>query len=120
MSGLHFTTRQKDVLAEVCKGKTNKQIARELGISEATVKIHLTEAFKEMGVKSRTQAILKIGASHSHVVQKSQEISDLEILKEFTDLAFSTFDDRWSQRVLKFGRAICRLTIDKSLQHKEA
>jgi DNA-binding NarL/FixJ family response regulator len=42
----------------VCQGKTNKQIATELGLSEKTVKAHVTAIFKVLGVVNRTQAVL--------------------------------------------------------------
>lgn len=56
--GLAFrlTKRQIDVLSAMVKGKTNKQIARELGCSHATVRNHLTSIFKELGVSTRTEA----------------------------------------------------------------
>ncbi len=42
----------------VCQGKANKQIATELGLSEKTVKAHVTAIFKVLGVANRTQAAL--------------------------------------------------------------
>jgi len=53
-----LTLRQVDVLSRVCQGKTNKQIATELGLSEKTVKAHVTAIFKVLGVVNRTQAVL--------------------------------------------------------------
>jgi len=53
-----LTQRQLEVLARVCQGKTNKQIASELGLSEKTVKAHVTAIFKVLGVVNRTQAVL--------------------------------------------------------------
>ena len=46
------------MLALVRQGLANKQIARRLGISERTVKAHLTSAFQRIGVVDRTQAAL--------------------------------------------------------------
>ena len=40
------------------EGKSNKQIAYELGLSEGTVKIHVTAIFKSLNVKNRTQAVI--------------------------------------------------------------
>jgi DNA-binding NarL/FixJ family response regulator len=54
----HFTTRQVEVLTGVCEGKTNKQVATDLGLSEKTVKAHVTAIFKILGVENRTQAVL--------------------------------------------------------------
>ena len=53
-----LTPRENEVLALVRQGLANKQIARRLGISERTVKAHLTSAFQRIGVVDRTQAAL--------------------------------------------------------------
>jgi DNA-binding NarL/FixJ family response regulator len=53
-----LTPRETEVLALVRQGLANKQIARRLGISERTVKAHLTSAFQRIGVPDRTQAAL--------------------------------------------------------------
>jgi DNA-binding NarL/FixJ family response regulator len=53
-----LTSREREVLAAVCSGLANKQIARRLGISEKTVKAHLTKVFSRIGVQDRTQAAL--------------------------------------------------------------
>jgi DNA-binding NarL/FixJ family response regulator len=55
-SGL--TAREQEVLALLSEGCANKHIARRLGISEATVKAHLTSIFRTIGVADRTQAAL--------------------------------------------------------------
>jgi DNA-binding NarL/FixJ family response regulator len=53
-----LTGREREVLALVRAGLANKQIARRLGISERTVKAHLTSTFQRIGVIDRTQAAL--------------------------------------------------------------
>jgi DNA-binding NarL/FixJ family response regulator len=53
-----LTPRELEVLDLVRSGLANKQIARQLGISEKTVKAHLTRIFQELGVNDRTQAAL--------------------------------------------------------------
>jgi DNA-binding NarL/FixJ family response regulator len=53
-----LTVRQLEVLERLCQGKTNKQVATELGLSEKTVKAHVTSIFKVLGVVNRTQAVL--------------------------------------------------------------
>lgn len=53
-----LTPREREVLALVREGLANKQIARRLGISERTVKAHLTAIFAALGVQDRTQAAL--------------------------------------------------------------
>ncbi|MDQ6616682.1 MAG: response regulator transcription factor [Actinomycetota bacterium] len=53
-----LTPRERQVLGALCTGLANKQIARQLGISEKTVKSHLTNVFTRIGVQDRTQAAL--------------------------------------------------------------
>lgn len=53
-----LTEREREVLRLVTTGLANKQIARRLGISEKTVKGHLTHVFQAIGVTDRTQAAL--------------------------------------------------------------
>lgn len=58
MDGL--SERQRQVLALVGRGLSNKAIAHALGISEATVKQHLTAIMRRLGVTGRTEAALRI------------------------------------------------------------
>jgi DNA-binding NarL/FixJ family response regulator len=53
-----LTPREEEVLSLVGEGLANKQIARRLGISEKTVKAHLTNVFQRIGVQGRTEAAL--------------------------------------------------------------
>lgn len=53
-----LSAREQEVLELVTTGLANKQIARRLGITERTVKGHLTSAFQRIGVTDRTQAAL--------------------------------------------------------------
>ena len=53
-----LSDREREVLRCVAAGLPNKLIARELGISEKTVKTHLTRVFQQIGVTDRTQAAL--------------------------------------------------------------
>ena len=57
---LGLTGRQREVLALLAQGKSNKQICRALGLAEATVKVHVTAVLKALGVTSRTQAVVAI------------------------------------------------------------
>lgn len=54
---LGLTPRQLDVLRYVIQGKPNKSIARELDISEGTVKAHLASVYQALGVGNRTEAV---------------------------------------------------------------
>ena len=51
-----LTARQKEVLNLLAAGKSNKQIAWALGISEGTVKVHVNAAFRALGVHNRVNA----------------------------------------------------------------
>ncbi|WP_298208151.1 response regulator transcription factor [Acidovorax sp.] len=53
-----LTARQLDVLALLCTGKPNKVIARDLGLSENTVRVHVAAIFAQLGVNSRSAALL--------------------------------------------------------------
>jgi DNA-binding NarL/FixJ family response regulator len=53
-----LSAREEEVLRLVATGLANKQIARTLGITERTVKAHLTSVFQQIGVTDRTQAAL--------------------------------------------------------------
>lgn len=64
-----LTTRQLDVLSLVLEGKTNKAIATELKLSEATVKAHITALFKTLHVSNRTQAALAVERLHIKFVR---------------------------------------------------
>jgi DNA-binding NarL/FixJ family response regulator len=53
-----LTPREREVLALLCHGLSNKRIARELGLAEKTVKTHVGHIFGKLGVTDRTQAAL--------------------------------------------------------------
>lgn len=57
-TSLRLTDREQEVLRLVGEGLPNKSIARRLGISERTVKAHLTSVYQQIGVTDRTQAAL--------------------------------------------------------------
>jgi len=52
-----MSERQREVLMKAVQGKANKVIARELRLSEGTVKAHLSAAFRALGVQNRTEAV---------------------------------------------------------------
>jgi DNA-binding NarL/FixJ family response regulator len=51
-----LTSRQKEVLKLMAEGYSNKEIARDLEIAEATTKIHAAAVLRELGVRNRTEA----------------------------------------------------------------
>jgi DNA-binding NarL/FixJ family response regulator len=56
-----LTPQQVRVLMMLSSGLLNKQIAYELGVSEATVKAHVSAILQKLGVESRTQAVIAAG-----------------------------------------------------------
>lgn len=56
-TAIALTDRQRDVLLEMHKGLSNKEIARELNMSPSTVKVHVAAILREFSVKNRTQAV---------------------------------------------------------------
>ncbi len=56
--GKTLTNRQSQVLELVAQGLSNKQIAYEMGVSEATVKLHINALLRSIGATNRTQAVI--------------------------------------------------------------
>jgi DNA-binding NarL/FixJ family response regulator len=53
-----LTSREREVLAELAQGRSNREIARALHVSEKTVKAHVSSVLAKLGVQDRTQAAL--------------------------------------------------------------
>ena len=67
-----LTPQQVRVLMMLSEGLLNKQIAYELGVSEATIKAHVSAILQKLGVESRTQAVIaaaKISGGHWRLVE---------------------------------------------------
>jgi DNA-binding NarL/FixJ family response regulator len=56
---VHFSARQREVLMKLIQGKANKVIAREMGISDTTVKTHVIAVLAALGVNNRTEAVYR-------------------------------------------------------------
>ena len=62
----NLTRRQSDALFELVEdGATNEQIAARLGVSSLTVKVHLSAAFRQLGVKRRSDAVRLVLTRHA-------------------------------------------------------
>jgi DNA-binding NarL/FixJ family response regulator len=58
-----LTERQRQVATLACEGLRNREIAETLGVAEGTVKIHLNMIYEKLNVRSRTDLIIRFGAS---------------------------------------------------------
>ena len=69
-----LTPQQGRILALVCEGYLNKQIAYELSISETTVKAHVTAILRKLGAQSRTQAVrIANSASFAEILRDKEK-----------------------------------------------
>lgn len=78
-----LSRREKEVIGLLLQGKSNKQIALSLDISERTVEFHLKNIYKKLQVNSRVELILKLGKSTGEIpekpVESTVEIEDKDI-----------------------------------------
>jgi DNA-binding NarL/FixJ family response regulator len=57
-SAVSLTPRELEVLIALCGGKTNKEIARDLGLREPTIKLHVKTLYRRLGASNRAQAAM--------------------------------------------------------------
>ncbi len=55
-----LTKREKEVFNLLISNKTTREIAKELGISEKTVRNHISNTMQKLGVKGRSQAVVEL------------------------------------------------------------
>ena len=67
----HFTAREKDVLTALERGRSNRWIARQLNLSENTVKIHLRHITRKLKATNRTQAVIHFQRQRAPIAQAS-------------------------------------------------
>ena len=56
--GAELTDREHEILVGLARGRTNRQLADDLIVSEATVKSHVSNLLLKLGVRSRVQAVI--------------------------------------------------------------
>lgn len=79
-----LSEREKEVVELLLQGKSNKQIALTLGITDRTVEFHLKNVYTKLQVSSRTEAILKLGESTGSSIANIGE-SAVDVMTENTD-----------------------------------
>ncbi len=55
-----LTARELEVVEQVCTGASNKEVAANLGITERTVKAHLTAVFEKLNIRDRVQLVIQL------------------------------------------------------------
>ncbi len=78
MSKTDLTEREKEVADLLLQGKSNKQIALALGITERTVEFHLNHLYLKLKISSRTEAILQLGKSTGSALPQTLKESTVE------------------------------------------
>jgi DNA-binding NarL/FixJ family response regulator len=73
--GSSLTARQRDVLAVMMQGKSNKAICRILKLAEPTVKNHVTAILKALKATNRTEAVIKVARASSSSMSYCYTIS---------------------------------------------
>jgi len=81
-----FSAREKEVIALLLLGKSNKQIALELGTAQRTVEFHLSNIYTKLGATSRTEAALKLSNTDLRESTGGE-------LRESTVAGMDAFDD---------------------------
>lgn len=62
-SDVSLTPREQEILDGICAAKSNKEIARDLGVTDKTIRNQVTSIFAKLGVSNRQEAILKLGGA---------------------------------------------------------
>jgi len=74
-----LTPREREVASGVLEGNANKVIAAELGLSDNTVKMHLTQIMRKLKVTNRTQVVLLLGGSRPEKKTRDTALQHLEV-----------------------------------------
>jgi len=69
MDAVKLTPREREIIVKLARGDSNKEIARELDLSESTVKIHVQGILRKLNLASRVQAAV-YAVEHGLVMEK--------------------------------------------------
>ena len=75
-----LTSREREVLAELAQGRSNREIARALRVSEKTVKAHVSSVLAKLGVQDRTQAAL-FAVRHEHGDEQGARLKPARLVR---------------------------------------
>jgi DNA-binding CsgD family transcriptional regulator len=79
MTSRELSPRQREILALVAAGRTSKEIAGELGISESTVNWHLSNVFDRLGASSRAEAVALAMREEAQSADAQAETADAQV-----------------------------------------
>ncbi len=92
-----LSRREKDVIPLLLQGKSNKQIALSLGVSERTIEFHLQNIYAKLQVTSRVELILKLGKASDSPAEKLGESTVEALAKNQHNGKQSRLWERWTQ-----------------------
>lgn len=81
-AGVNLTPRQREVLAVMMQGKSNKAICRALNLAEPTVKNHVTAILKALNASNRTEAVIKATRVSVTALSYSYTLAGYSTLKQ--------------------------------------
>ena len=79
---MRLTPRQREVLAVMMQGKSNKAICRALNLAEPTVKNHVTAILKALNVTNRTEAVIKVTKASVPSLSYSYTVAGYSMLRQ--------------------------------------
>jgi DNA-binding CsgD family transcriptional regulator len=91
-----LSRREREVTTLLLQGKSNKQIALSLGVSERTVEFHLKNIYAKLQVNSRVELILKLGKTTGGIIEKLGE-STVDVLDKSIHNGKQSVRNRWTQ-----------------------
>lgn len=91
-----LSRREREVTTLLLQGKSNKQIALSLGVSERTVEFHLKNIYAKLQVNSRVEMILKLGKPSGEIIEKLGE-STVDVLDKSIHNGKQSIRNRWAQ-----------------------
>lgn len=92
--GTRLTERQREVLARVRRGLSNKEIAAELGITEEGVKAHLARLYLRFGVRNRVQLVTEVTGALADGTDASTPLAELRTIARAAHREMTTVQAR--------------------------